>query len=732
MAGEQSGVAGSKRPGLNVLAFAVWGPLAAILLFSFLGELSLFQRLEWTTVNARVELRHTLQPGRKASNELLLVAIDDNSLQEMEEGGAGRWPWTRAVHGDFTQLLSLLPPTVVTWDFLFTESDKPESDKAFADGIRASEVATITGSVAGDGAPPLDLAAWPVCLMPLASVKGDITRLPPSTGVLLPVPKLRMVSKIGFVNSDADLDGIRRELPMVVRVGDMLYPSLVLQSLIQHWHVRPDQIRVVLGDVIEVDHGKEMRRIPIDAQGKMRLNYRYEAENVQNVSYARLLRSLVNLNDGKPWEAAVPDPSGKAIMVGQVSTGLSDIGPSPLNPKSPLVLVHFNALNNILENDFLHVVPAVWIWLGWWLVSVGCLIAMGRLSFVGSVTLSAVVLLGYIGIACALFVGKSIELPIFAPVGAFFLLQAGWIGSRVVVEQRARRQMKKMFAAYVTPGVLQQITAKQATLKLGGERKSGAVLFSDIRGFTSLSETMGEEELVRQLNEYLTAMVDCVNRRDGSLHKFIGDAILAVWGDMVSDGPKQDCTASVHAALDMRKELVVLNRRWKAEGRPELKIGVGINFGPMIMGNIGALQRMEFTVIGDAVNVASRLEGATKNFGIDLLLGEPVAELVKEEFLLRTAGLLKVKGREQPVRVYYAIRSLAEASPEEIARTGRYEKAFARHLAREFAVAEGEFEALAREDASDTLSAVYAGACREYQKTPPEKQWTGVWVLKEK
>ncbi|NJK92852.1 MAG: DUF309 domain-containing protein [Blastochloris sp.] len=232
---------------------------------------------------------------------------------------------------------------------------------------------------------------------------------------------------------------------------------------------------------------------------------------------------------------------------------------------------------------------------------------------------------------------------------------------------------------------MNQLLKGEENIKLGGVRKPVTILFSDIRGFTSISEALGEEELVVQLNQYFEQMVECVNRYQGTLHKYIGDAVMAVWGDVVSSSPRDDARNAVRCSLAMREQLALLNQRWKSEGRPPFQIGIGLNHGNVLVGNIGATQRREFTVIGDAVNLASRLEGVTKQFHTDFVVGETVQQFLKGEFLVRSVGVLVVKGKTQPVRAYEVLEAFD--NPKRLWEehwVSLYEEAFNARLTRDF------------------------------------------------
>jgi adenylate cyclase len=266
---------------------------------------------------------------------------------------------------------------------------------------------------------------------------------------------------------------------------------------------------------------------------------------------------------------------------------------------------------------------------------------------------------------------------------------------------------------------------------LRGQKKPVTILFSDIRGFTSMTETSDADKLVAQLNEYFLEMVGTVLKEGGTLQKFIGDAIMAAWGDTHSESLETDAQRAVSAALQMRAALVKLNEQWKKESdRPQLSIGIGVNHGDVIVGNIGHPQRMEFTVLGDGVNLAARLESATKQFHADILIGEQTEKLTREKFIFRTVDLLTVKGKTKPIEVFTLFGDRSQPAP---AWLEKYQGAVKLYRSRKFAEAASLFETARKEvGGKDYLCEMYIERCRVYLEEPPPADWDGSYKLTEK
>ena len=298
-----------------------------------------------------------------------------------------------------------------------------------------------------------------------------------------------------------------------------------------------------------------------------------------------------------------------------------------------------------------------------------------------------------------------------------------------VEKNRTRRTLER----YVSKDVVRDILDNPGTYlnTLGGVRKPVSILFSDIRGFTTMTEGADASLLVKQLNEYFDDMVRIVFAQQGRLDKFIGDAVMADWGSIITAGAEEDARRAVATALEMRKYLARLNVNWKQRGLTELSFGIGINHGEVIVGNLGSEQKMEVSVIGDAVNLASRLEGLTKEYKLDLLLGETMAPLVQDRFMLRSVDSVQVKGKTKPVRVFTVVVD-KETGAEPPVWLERYEHGIGLYRTRLFAEALAAFEDCARAATEDYLIELYLKRCRDLVANPPGAEWDTVFVMKSK
>lgn len=426
---------------------------------------------------------------------------------------------------------------------------------------------------------------------------------------------------------------------------------------------------------------------------------------------------------------------GKIVMVGAYGALFHDEHPTPFGVmQGPEI--HLNSINALLHHEFLHELPP---WTANLLIVLAVVAAWLLTVFVKKIwlRLAAFPFLGggyFFALKFAHDYADTI-VPAIPPLLAFGV--AGFISFVLdfTHETLEKLRIRRTLESYVSKDVVREVLDNPESYlsKLGGERESVALIVTDLRGFTTMSEEMDSTQLVAQLNEYLSLMVDDIFSRRGSVDKFIGDAILAVWGHVKSEGPAQDVTLAIEAALLMRESLRRLNADWEKRGLKTFHMGIGVNFGEVIFGNIGSSRKMEPTVIGDAVNVTSRLEGLTKDYGRDLLIGEGAADLVKDSFRLQFVDKVTMKGKTKPLRIYSIVsRSDVPVEPQMAAYLDTYEKAQASYAAGSFQDAKALFEKCLPHWPDDVLLQMYIQRCTSLMERPSEGVWTGVHIAEHK
>ncbi len=407
------------------------------------------------------------------------------------------------------------------------------------------------------------------------------------------------------------------------------------------------------------------------------------------------------------------------------------MGPSPLAPISPLPYAHLNVINNVLKGDYLTFVPWWWIVVGWSLVTWTTLLRVKDAALTEAVAVPIMLVIAYVFTAFAIFWWWSIQIALVWPIATYAVLNFGGVVLRWREERKGREQIKSLFAQMISPEIMNHLLDNPENVKLGGADRPSTILFSDIRDYTKFSEGLEAEEVMRQLNVYFERMVPCVKECEGTFHKFIGDAIMAAWGDIapLSNGPEQDAHNAVRSALMMRQRLATLNDERKQAGFTALRVGIGLNHGVVQAGILGSSERKEFTVMGDGVNVASRLEGLTKEFKTDLAISETVRQLIGDAFLVRRLGLIVLKGKSEATVVYEVLAEKSDVAVSRMSPGGvaRYEEAFDHFLARRFKEAEALFVACAKDYPDDHCAKTYLAASREFLITPPPPDWDGAY-----
>jgi adenylate cyclase len=448
---------------------------------------------------------------------------------------------------------------------------------------------------------------------------------------------------------------------------------------------------------------------------------------------------LYEVFDPKLWHANYADGAffkDKIIVVGASAQILHDFVATPVSPDTPGPTLHIHAMAATLDHDFLHptsertdlMLLAAAAVLGWLLISfvrrpLICVISL--LAIAGA----------YLAFARVMY-DRTGLLVVVVPVLSTFLT-AGFLslGFEFVLERMEKLRTRRTLERYVSKNLVKEILDNPDSFysSLRGVRLPATILFSDIVGFTTLTESADPEQLVAQLNEYLSRMTGAVFENNGTLDKFIGDAVMAVWGNVSSRGLGEDAKACARAALDMRRELAALNTQWAARGIPPFHIGIGINHGDVLVGNIGSQEKADPTVIGDAVNLASRLEALTRTYAVDILVGARAAALIREDFDLRSVAFVQVKGKTEPVEIFTLIgEKKARGDEEFLHRLETYEAGFRKFREREFTQAKILFSQFLEFYPDDALAKMYLERALEYEKQPPDAAWNAVEVFKKK
>ncbi len=642
----------------------------------------------------------------EASRKLDTLFDDDleksPTLRLMKAG----YPYHRGVYAAVAERLAKAGARAVVFDIIF-DGEKLDEDPAFRAALdQFSDRVVVASSLekrlreAGVGAGARDI---------LVS-----QRLPASS--LIP-PESRADPRVGFANvrpDEADLNVRRVNFRTTLReyVGKAPEPG-------------DEELRSLAARALEKAGYAD--RVPETRQPLM-LRFSEEIP----------ARSLHEIFVEDQWNH--PPYSGgamfkdKIVLIGAIGLTSED---RLLTPFGATIgpAIHLSAINAALNGDFLHETSlaadlALIFGAGGiaWLLG-----AFIRQPFL-RLCLLAAALVGYYALVQFLFNTTGFFPALLSPLLALGVSGITWSIWQQVLDVVEKARLRRTFERYVSRDVVKELVDNpQGWLNtLGGQRKMITVLFSDVRGFTTITESGDAQALVSQLNEYFNEMVNIVFRHQGTLDKFIGDAVMAQWGGIVSVGEKEDACRAVRTAVEMRDSLARLNAGWEKRGMLQLQIGIGVNHGEAIVGNLGAEVKKEVTAIGDAVNTASRLEGMTKPFHADLLIGETLATLVRERFFVRSVALTQPKGKMKPVDIFTVIAERASGIVEP-PWMAAYEEGVRCFRARDFAAAISRFEEASRDAPGDWLiEHYYLGQCRALIVNPPPPDWTPVDVMTSK
>jgi adenylate cyclase len=702
------------------------------------------RHLEYVTLDLRTRWRASLQPDYVP--ETVVVGIDDESIEK-----GGRWPWKRAVHGELIALVAQARASVIAWDILFLEPDKIEplnDERLLAGAVTSMKAGTdvIFGGMTNEtpGVEVLQPLTSPVGL-----IEGDVSKLLGEKAWLPPIPDLQEAAYYGAVDAPPDEDGARRRVPLIVRGGERFFFSLSLQTVLRHWKVPSERVRVRLGDGIYIPAPDGDRRIPIDAEGHYLVNYRYGVPQAPYfLGFSSFSSGLARAHVRRERVAGLPDVKGKVLLVGLAASGLTDSGFTPFSGSSPLVLVHANVIDNILRGDFVRVVPAKWVWLGGVSVTIAALWLFSRRSLREEWVFACAVPVLYVAAGTLAWL-SNFWLPLVWPLLGFGLIQVFSIGSRLLAAQRAKAEIKAMFGAYVSPELVKRMVDSGQKPQLGGHEENVTAYFSDIQGFSAFSELLPAARLVELMNEYLTVCTDIVQSEGGTLDKYIGDAVVAIFGAPLP--LKDHAYRACLVAQRVQRALGELRGKWQAEGDKwpdivgKMQSRIGLNSGPCVIGNMGSRTRFNYTMMGDNVNLAARMESGAKAWGVYSMCTDATKRACEEHggdrVIFRSLGRIVVMGRSRPVPIYEiaGLKEWVTADTRECVRL--FEDALQKYYARDWSGALNGFERSLQYEpnqpgktpgAQANPSLVYLGITRKYLAEPPPADWAGVYVMKEK
>jgi adenylate cyclase len=634
----------------------------AMLVFCYTG-VDLLEILELRTYDMRIKAK----PKQRKVDNVVIAAIDEKSLKEL-----GRWPWSRYTIARLVNKLDRLGASAIALDIVFAEPETTISLKHLR--MAKNEIA-----LSGDHALEKALRKSNKVILSVPALQRDEARFfsgldhekvsnrikkhaykairyrYPSKArtttlsaytMLINLPMLDDAARYtGHIAILPDTDGKMRRTPLVLSYKKWFIPSADIQVVRTHTKASNLTLHITANSIEGVQIGK--RFIHTDEFGNMLINYNGPEKTVPTYSVSDILHNRIKKNILK----------NKIVLVGTTAKGIGDIRVTPYSTVFPGVEIRANIIDNLITGHYIY--KPGWVIL----VDLSLILLIGialswflpRFGLGSSIAITALLLTAYITMSFYTFNHYNLWFNLVYPVILILLLFINATVFKYFITETEKRRIKSAFKYYVPATIVEQVADNIEDLKLGGEKRELTVLFSDIRGFTAMSEKLGPEELVALLNHYLTKMTDVVFKYNGMLDKYIGDAIMAVYGAPVprSDHAKLAC----QTAIDMLIELKQLQLEWRDQQLPIMDIGIGINTGPMIVGNMGSnskdLKKFNYTVIGDAVNLASRIEHLNKTYGSRILISEFTYQYAKDELRhVREIDVTQVRGRESEVRLY--------------------------------------------------------------------------------
>ncbi len=732
-----------------------------IALVLFLSDIEFLRLMELKTLDLRMVSRGPIAPG----SETVVVAIDEKSISEL-----GRWPWPRTIITQLVDRLKKGGAKTVGFDIVFSEPDdganlktidaltaevkkrgitdsnvlnllQRQRTSADADGILAAsfqkagnitlgyffhfsirenekELEHITAQRMEEHSARIENSRY--SMINSSSGKPNDDYLPRAFAPETSISSLASAAQnSGYFNTLPDSDGSNRWAPLVVAFGENYYSSLAVSMVCSYLDFPALSLNLETYGANSVGIGKNT--IPTNESGQMLINYLGPPRTFPHYSVTDILSGKIP-----------PDTfRDKIVLVGATAVGIYDLRVTPFSSAFPGVEIHATIIDNILHEKFLTHSSFIRM------IDVCAIIVFGlimgllvsHLRPISGMVAALLMIAAFVAVNFSAFFKFNVWLNLVYPLITMMMIYLGITIYHYFKEELERKKIRGAFQYYLTASVINEMLKDPGKLKLGGDRKDLTVLFSDIRGFTTISEKMTSEELVMLLNEYLTAMTNQVFHYDGLLDKYMGDAIMAVFGAPIDqpDHARRACLT----ALAMMRELHRLQDKWAAEGRPVFDIGVGVNSGEMVVGNMGSAMRFDYTVMGDMVNLGARLEGANKEYGTNIIISEFTYKNVKDIMCCRELDSVRVKGKIMPVRIFELLgekrdepdfKSLIEAFARGLTlyREGKWDDAIS------------AFQNTLKIKHDDFVSTMYIKRCNNLKQHPPAQPWDGVFVMTNK
>jgi adenylate cyclase len=714
--------------------------------------------------NLANDIRFKIRGEKKLNTPVVFVAIDENSIANI-----GRWPWPRSVIGDLISKISEAEPKVIGLNILFTEPDSNQglnevlglkerflsnfvlkqsvynknkgivtdflnamttsemmldNDKAFADSLQyANDVVLpmffgLTKPESKDYVEfvPEVLSKYSLINANKENPAERRTTLRGYAPLLLYDLFTVLVVGLGHANVIKESDGVIRRMYPVINYSNSYFLSFEFQLLKLYTGASPAEISFIPGHQLKIKD----KMVPLEKDSSMLINFNC-------LPQTRVCYSVVDvLTDAVPPETF----KDKIVVIGHRASGIATLESTPLSTTVPGIELIIDTLNTVLTGEYITKIGKMQEIFMMILIGVLMGVLITHFKPVGGVIFTAGIFVVYVIINYVLFAKFRISATIIYPSLLIFFSDLAVVLYKYATEEKEKKWIKGAFSTYVSASVVDKLMKNPETLALGGVQREMTVFFSDIAGFTTISESLSPTELVSFINEYLDSMTQLIFKHEGTLDKYIGDAIMAFWNAPADQA--DHALKGVKAALDCMEQLHVLQQKWSGEGKAPFNIRIGLNSGQMLVGNMGSTTKMNYTIMGDSVNLGSRLEAANKEYGTNIMMSEFTKAHVDKQIESRELDLITVKGKNKPIAVYEVLGMKGMLKPDKVKSVGLYMQGVACYKNKQWTEALDLFNKTLAVDPNDGPSKTYIKRCIEFQKNPPADDWDGVWRMKTK
>ncbi len=650
----------------------------------------------------------------------VIVSIDQNSLDHLQKNYKILWPWPRSIYGAAIEFLEHCGAKVVVFDIIFSspDIDRINSNAAYADSLLARELgrsgkvvlaAQMEDSTHQSSNPVIDLFNYGI------TYKVDKDKIKPYPQATLPLPMFqKAAAHPGAVNFFTDADGTCRRIPLLYQYKNHFFPYMALSAALVYENAH---------ELYTTDSGRYLayddRRIPVQKDGFFKI-YWYGKGGPRNTfqyySFAQILAAYGQWKRGETPFIPANAFRDKAVFIGATAAGLLDLKTTPFSPLEPYpgVEIYATVFANIIRGDFVaHMPLSFWSIITFLLLTILCFLWQ-NLKVWQSVILSIAFFLIPPMIGVATFTARQTFIPLVTSEIALVSAVLSILVVSYLMEGKEKKMIKKVFNRYLHPAVVENLTKEPEKVEMGGKEIEATVLFTDLQGFTGISELFSPPEIVEFLNQYFEKVEQIIFENHGMLDKYTGDGIMAIFGAPL------ETPHHAHFACDAIlafKELSNITIEAKTQSIP-LITRMGVNSGRFVVGNIGSSRSMDYTAIGDTVNLSARLEGVNKQYGTHNLISETTYAHIKRDYICRELDFIRVKGREKPLRIYNVISRTDKLEKDMQLFLSMHQEALALYRKQKYRKARKMFEKLLDMDAQDPVATTFIQRCNQLRKNP--------------